>query len=149
MILIVKGFSIINEAEVDCFFLEFPCFLHDSTNVVNLISGSSDSLKPSLYIWKFLVHIHLKHVLKDFEHYMTSTWNECNCVVVQTFFVIALLWNWKLFQSCGHCWVFQLRWHIECSTLTASYLGIWKSSAGIPSPPLVLFIEMLRKVHLT
>ena len=63
----VKGFSVVNEAEVDVF-LEFPCFLHDPMNVLNFFSGSSASLKPSLYIWKFSVHILLKHSLKDFEH---------------------------------------------------------------------------------
>ena len=54
-----------------------------------------------------------------------------------------------LFQSCGHCWVFQICWHIECSTFTASSSRIWKSSTGIPSPPLALFVVMLRKAHLT
>ena len=54
-----------------------------------------------------------------------------------------------LFQSCGHCWVFQICWHIECSTFTASSFRIWNSSTGIPSPPLVLFIVMLPKAHLT
>ena len=54
-----------------------------------------------------------------------------------------------LFQSCGQCWVFQLCWHIECSTFTASSFRIWNSSAGIPSPPLALFILMLPKAHLT
>ena len=63
----VKGFSVVNEAEVD-FFLEFPCFLHDRMNVGNFISGSSAFYKPSLNIWKFLVHILLKLNLKDFEH---------------------------------------------------------------------------------
>ena len=53
------------------------------------------------------------------------------------------------FQSCGHCWVFQICWHIECSTFTASSFRIWNSSTGIPSPPLVLFIVMLSKAHLT
>ena len=48
-----------------------------------------------------------------------------------------------LFQSCGHCWVFQICWHIECSTFTASSFRIWNSSTGIPSPPLVLCIVML------
>ena len=43
-----------------------------------------------------------------------------------------------LFQSCGHCWIFQICWHIECSTFTASSFRIWKSSAGTPSPPLAL-----------
>ena len=60
----VNGFSIVNEAEVDVF-LEFPCFLHDPTNVGNLISGFSASSKPSLYIWKFSVHVLLKPSLKD------------------------------------------------------------------------------------
>ena len=54
-----------------------------------------------------------------------------------------------IFQSCGHCWVFQICWHIECSTLTASSFRIWNSSTGIPSPPLALFIVMLSKAHLT
>ena len=54
-----------------------------------------------------------------------------------------------LFQSCGHCWAFQIWWHIECSTLTASSFKIWNSSAGIPSPPLALFVVMLPKAHLT
>ena len=52
-----------------------------------------------------------------------------------------------LFQSCGHCWVFQTFWYIECSTFTASSFRIWNSSTGIPSPPLALFVVMLH--HLT
>ena len=54
-----------------------------------------------------------------------------------------------LFQSCGHCWVFQICWHIECSTFTASSFRIWNGSIGIPSPSLVLFIVMFPKAHLT
>ena len=54
-----------------------------------------------------------------------------------------------LFQSCGHCWVFQICWHIECSTFTASSFRIWNNSTRIPSPPLALFIVMLSKAHLT
>ena len=54
-----------------------------------------------------------------------------------------------LFQSCGHCWVSQICWHIECSTFTASSLRIWNSSTGIPSPLLALFVVMLSKAHLT
>ena len=52
-----------------------------------------------------------------------------------------------LFQSCGHCWVFQICWHFECSPFTASSFRIWNSSPGIPSPPLALFIVMLSKAH--
>ena len=48
-----------------------------------------------------------------------------------------------LFQSCGHCWVFQICWHIECSTFTASSFRIWNGPTGIPSPPLALFLVML------
>ena len=54
-----------------------------------------------------------------------------------------------LFQSCGRCWVFQICWHIECSTFTASSFRIWNSSTGIPSPPLALFVVMLPKARLT
>ena len=54
-----------------------------------------------------------------------------------------------LFQSCGHCWIFQICCHIECSTFTASSFRIWNSSTGILSPPLALFVVMLSKVHLT
>ena len=53
------------------------------------------------------------------------------------------------FQSCGHCWVFQICWHVECSTFTAPSFRIWNSSTGIPSPPLALFIKMFPKAHLT
>ena len=54
-----------------------------------------------------------------------------------------------LFQSCGHCWVFQICWHIECSTSAVSSFRIWNSSAGIPSPPLALLAAVLPKAHLT
>ena len=54
-----------------------------------------------------------------------------------------------LFQSCGHCWVFHICWHIECSTFTASSFRIWNSSTGIPLPPLAWFVVMLPKAHLT
>ena len=77
----VKGFSVVNEAEVDVF-LEFPCFYYDPTDVGNLISGSSAFSKSSLNIWKFLVHILLKPSLENFEHYFASMLDECNCVVV-------------------------------------------------------------------
>ena len=64
-----------------------------------------------------------------------------------SFFEIGMKTN--LFQSCGHCWVFQIFWHIECSTLRESSFRLWNSSTGIPSPPLALFVEMLSKAHLT
>ena len=67
----VKGFSIVNEAEVDVS-LEFFCFFYDPTDVGNLIFGSSMFSKSSLYIWKFSVYILLNSSLKDFEHYLAS-----------------------------------------------------------------------------
>ena len=67
----VKGFSIVNEAEIDVL-LELPCFLHDPRNVGNLISGSSAFSKSSLNIWKFIVHGLLKPGLENFEHYFAS-----------------------------------------------------------------------------
>ena len=75
----VKGFGIVNKAEVDVF-LEFPCFLCDPVDVGNLISGSSAFLKPRLCIWKFSVHVLLKSSLKDFDHYCVSILNECSCI---------------------------------------------------------------------
>ena len=63
----VKGFGIVNKAEVDVF-LELSCFLDDPTDVDNLISGSSAFSKSSLNIWKFTVHILLKSGLENFEH---------------------------------------------------------------------------------
>ena len=67
----VKGFSGVNEAEVDVF-LGFPCFFYDPADVGNLISGSSGFSKTSLNIWKFTVHILLKPSLKNFENYFAS-----------------------------------------------------------------------------
>ena len=65
----VKGFSVVNEADV---FLEFPGFLYDPMDIGNLISGSFAFSKPSLYIWKFSVHLLLKPSLNDFENYLAS-----------------------------------------------------------------------------
>ena len=67
----VKGFGIVNKAEVEVF-LEISCFFNDPVYVDNLISGSSAFSKSSLNIWKFTVHILLKPALKNFEHYFAS-----------------------------------------------------------------------------
>ena len=58
-------------------------------------------------------------------------------------------WSLIFFQSCGHCWVFQICWQNECSGLTASSFKIWNSPAGIPLPPLGLLVVMFPKTHLT
>ena len=70
----VKGFGIVNKAEVDVF-LELSCFLDEPTDVQNLISGSSAFSKSSLNIWKSTVHILLKPGLENFEHYFASVWD--------------------------------------------------------------------------
>ena len=106
----VKGFSVVNEAEVDVF-LEFSCFFYDPVDVGNFIFGSSAFSKSSLNIWKFSVHVLLKPSLENFKHYFASLWDECNCVVVEIFLALPSfeigMKKW-LFQSCGHCWVFQI-----------------------------------------
>ena len=100
---IVKSFSVVNEAEVDAF-VKFPCFLYGPGNVGNLISVSSAFSKPSLYIWKFSVHVLLKPSLKDFEHYLPSMRNEHSCAEVWTFCGIAFVWDWN------ENWPFQVLW---------------------------------------
>ena len=147
----VKGFGIVNKAKVDVF-LELSCFFNDPADVGNLISGSSAFSKTSLNIWKVMVHVMLKPGLENFEHYFTSMWDECKCVVVWAFVGIAFLWDWNEswpFPVLYHCWVFQICWHVECSTFTASSFRIWNSSTGIPSTPLALFIVILSKARLT
>ena len=67
----VKGFGIVNKAEIDVF-LEFSCFFDDPADVDNLISGSSAFSKTSLNIWKFTVHVLLKPGLENFERYSAS-----------------------------------------------------------------------------
>ena len=84
----VKGFGIVSKAEIDIC-LGLSCFFDDPKDVGNLISGSSAFSKTSLNIWNFTVHILLKPGLENFEHYFTSVFDECNCVVV------AFLWDWN------------------------------------------------------
>ena len=145
----VKGFGIVNEADV---FLELSCFFYDSTDVVNLISGSSAFSKSSLNIWKFLVHVLLQPPLENFENYFATVWDECNCAVVWTFFGIAFLWDWN------ENWSFPVLWPL----LTfPNLLAYWvqhfhsiifqdlNSLAGIPSLLLALLVVMLPKAHLT
>ena len=96
----VKGFGIVNKAEVDIF-LELSCFPDDPTNVSNLFSGSFALPKSSLYIWNFSVRVLLK---PNFEHNLTRMWNKLNCKVVWTFFGIAFLWDWN------ENWPFPVLW---------------------------------------
>ena len=90
----VKGFGIVNKAEIDVF-LELSCFFDDPENVGNLISGSSAFSKSSLNIWNFTVHVLLKPGLENFEHYFANVWDKCNYVIVWAFFCFAFVWNWN------------------------------------------------------
>ena len=101
----VKGFSIVNKAEIDVF-LELSCFFDDPVDVGNLISGSSAFSKTSLNIWKFTVHLLLKPGLENFKHYFTSMWDECTCVVVWAFSGIVFFGYWN------KNWPFPVLWSL-------------------------------------
>ena len=111
----VKGFGIVNKSEIDVF-LELSCFFDDPAYVDNLISGSSSFSKTSLNIWKFTVYVLLKPGLENFEHYFTSMWDECNCVVVWAFFGITFLWDWN------ENWPFPVLWPLLSFP---NLLGYW------------------------
>ena len=111
----VKAFGIVNKAELDVF-LELSCFFNDPMNVGNLISGSSALSISSLNIWKFWVCILLKSCFKNFEHYFASMWNECNFVVVWTFFGISFFWDWR------EKWSFPVLWPLLSFPNSLTYL---------------------------
>ena len=143
MVHTVKGFGIVNKTEVDIF-LELSCFFNDPTDVGNLISSSSAFSEYSwtsrssqfMYCWSLawrilsitLLACEMNAIIWQFEHSLALP-----------FFGIGM--KTDLFQSCGHCWVFQICWHIECSTFR-----IWNRSTGIPSPPLALIMFNLFKL---
>ena len=105
----LKGFSVVNEAEV---FLEFPCFLCDPVNVDNLISDSSSFSKPNLYIWQFLVYALLKPRLKYFEHNLASMEMSTTACPLEHSLTLPFFGTGMkidLFQTCGHCWT----WYIS------------------------------------
>ena len=81
MIHTVKGFGVVNKAEIDVL-LELSCFFDYRTDVGNLISGAPAFSKSSLNIWKFMVHALFKPGLENFAHYFASLGDECNCAVV-------------------------------------------------------------------
>ena len=144
-----QSFGIVSKAEIDVF-LELSSFFNDPADVSNLISGSSAFSESSLNIWKFTLHVLLKPGLRIL--IITSMWDECNCVVVWAFFGIAFLWVWN------ENWPFAVLWPLLSFPNLLAYcvqhfhsiiFKIWNSSAGIPSPPLALFVVMLPKAHLT
>ena len=112
----VKGFSVVNEAEVDIF-LEHSFIFSDPTDVGNLISGSSAFSKSSLNIWKFMIHILLKPGLENFEHYFASVWDECGS--------LSVLW---------HCLSLGLEWKLAFSSPVAT--AEFSTFAGILSAAL-------------
>ena len=99
----VKGFGIVNKAEIDVFLKLFR-FFDDPVDIGNLIFGSSAFSKTGLNIWKFIVHVLPKPGLENFEHYFTSVCDECICAVVWAFFGIAFLWD------CNENWRFPVLW---------------------------------------
>ena len=103
MIHSVKGFGIVNKAQIDVF-LELSSFFDDPADVGNLISGSSAFYKTSLNIWNFTVHVLLKPGLENLGHYFASLWEEGNYAVVWRFFGIAFLWDWN------ENWPFPVLW---------------------------------------
>ena len=120
---------------------ELSSFFDDPTDVGNLISWSSAFSKSNLYIWEFSAHVLLNLAWRI----LSMTLLACEMSAIVRYFQHSLALPFSgigmktdLFQSCGHFWVFQICWHNECSTFTASCFRIWNGSTGIPSPPLAL-----------
>ena len=104
------------------------------------ISGSSQFMYCWSLAWRILsitlLVCGISAIVQYFEHSLALP-----------FFGIGM--KTDLFQSCGHCWDFQICWHIECITFTTTSFRIWNSSSGIPLPPLALFAVMLLKAYLS
>ena len=124
---------------------------YDPANVGSLISGSSVCSKPSLDTWQCAVPGVLTPGLEGFEPTLLAQ-RERSCPAVKCSLVLPFLgtgMRTDLFQSCGHCWVFQFCWHVQCSTWLAPSFRMWTSSAGIPSPPPASLAAVLPKARLT
>ena len=147
----VKGFGTANIAEVDVF-LEHSCFtmIYCMLAIWSLVPlpflnpAWTSGISRFMYCWSLawrilsitLLACEMRAIMQYSEHSLTLLF-------------LGIGMKTDLFQLCGHCWVFQICWHIECSTFTASSYRIWNSSTGIPSPPLALFVAMISKAHLT
>ena len=147
----VKSFDVVNKAEVDVF-LEISRF---------------SMIQQMLAIWSLVPLPFLNPACTSGSSWFMYCWRLAWRILSITLLVCemsAIVWYFEysfalpffgigmkaeLSQPCGHCWVFQICWHIECSTLTALSFRIWNSSARIPSPPLplALFIVMLSEAH--
>ena len=144
----VKGFGIVNKAEIDDF-LELSCVFHDPADVGNLMSGSSAFSKTSLNIWKFTVHVLLKPGLENLEHYLLA----CEMSAIVRSFDHSL--SLPFFRIGMKTDLFPVLWpllsflNLLAYRLQHFYSSIFqdlKSSTGISSPPLALFIVMLPNV---
>ena len=126
------AFSMMQRMLAICYLVPLP-FLKPAWT-----SGSSWFTYCWSLVWRILsitlLACEMSAIVRQFEHSLALP-----------FFGIGM--KIDLFQSCGHCWVFQICWHIECSIFTASSFRIWNSSTGIPSPPLASFVVMLSKAH--
>ena len=101
----VKGFGIVNKAEVDVFFWNSVALLMIQWMLALWSLAPLPFLNPSwTFIWKFMVHILLEPGLENFEHYFARVWDKCSCLVVWAFFGIAFLWHWN------ENWPFQALW---------------------------------------
>ena len=156
MIHTVKGFSIVDSTKIDFFFPEIPLFLYIPMNVGNLIQidpiSSYSFSKHSLDIWKFLVQqcwsLACKILCMIFLALkMSATFWWLVHSLVTLFLGIGM--RIDLFQSCVHCWVFQICWYNDCKTLMTSSFRDLNSSAGMPSHPLASLTALLLKTHLT
>ena len=107
----VKGFGIVNKAEIDVF-LELSCFFRWSSRCWQSDLIPLPFLNPAWASGSFTVHILLKPNLENFEHYFASMWNECNCAVVWTLFGIALLRDWNEIWKSEGIYVFLELIHI-------------------------------------
>ena len=117
----VKGFGIVNKAEIDVY-LELSSFLMIQQMLAIWSLVPLPFLKPAWTSGKFLVLLLLKPSLKDFDLNLTSIWNE-HSRMFEHYLALPLFgieMKIDIFQSCGHCWVLQICCHIACSTLKAS-----------------------------
>ena len=149
----VKGFGIVNKAEIDVF-LELSCFFNDPADVGNLISGSSAFLKPAWTSGSSWFKL-LKPGLENFEHYFTSMLDECNCAVVWAVFGIAFLWDWN------ENWPFPVLWPLLSFPNLLAYwvifptffnfglnLAIRSSWSEPQSAPDLAFADCIELLHL-
>ena len=146
----IKGFSIVSEAEVHVFWnslafsvIQFMLAIWSSVPLPFLNPVCTSASFQFMYCWNLAWGI-LNVILLACK--MSAI-----CTLVWTFFGIAFFgigMKTDLFQSYGHCWVFQICWHIGCSILTASSFRVWNSLARIPSPQLASFLGMLSMAHL-